>query len=285
MFDDFLQSYEEFERSNVENPLSEALRLHEIISGSCDPEPSVADPVQINMRSVVEQRKQGVPLEHILGRTRFMGRLFLCSRDTFLPTECTRLIVEAALHFIHAKEQSGQELVIADIGTGCGNLAINLALNTRNTRVFASDIAPGAVEVARQNVRIHALESRVIVSSGDLFSPLLRMGYEGKIDVIVCNPPYIPSGSLPKLSRRLTDYEPRIALDGGPYGIDLYRRLIAESCLMLKPGGMLLFEIGERQEKLVMRLFERRSEYREIEYLREKEKVRGISAIKKEAAS
>ena len=98
----------------------------------------------------------------------------------------------------------------------------------------------------------------------------------------MCNPPYIPTASLSKLSPEIIDHEPRVALDGGPFGIDLYRRLIADSQFMLKPEGMLFFEIGERQEKMASRLLEKNGGYEDVQYFTDDGKIRAIRATKKD---
>jgi release factor glutamine methyltransferase len=225
--------------------------------------------------------QQGMPLAYIVGKTNFMGRTFSCTPDTFLPTEETKLLIDATLAYILKRESEQNKLILIDIGTGCGNLSITLALNSKHTKILATDINPATVEVAKKNVHAFNLQGRISLFSGDLFSPIKGLEYEGNIDVVMCNPPYIPTGSLHKLPPEVRDYEPRIAFDGGPYGIDFYRRLISESLLVLKPGGILLFEIGERQEKLINRLLTKNNGYTDIECYMADGKVRAMSATKK----
>lgn len=284
MYNDFIESYATFENAKVQNPLLETLRLFDILSNGRLRETTFSDidQTRINLDMLIEKRKQGIPMEYILGKTSFMGRTYFCSPDTFLPTEDTRTVVEAALSFIKKREDPGNQLFVLDIGTGCGNLAITLALNSKYTTIFASDINPAAIDIAKKNVSQYDLRQRIFLFAGDAFKPFQAL-YEGKVDMIISNPPYIPTGSLHKLPREIIDHGPRAALDGGPYGVDFYSRLIKEAVPMLKPKGVLLFEIGERQEKLIMRLFEKNKKYKDIKHYLHHDKIRAMSAIKKDS--
>jgi release factor glutamine methyltransferase len=174
-----------------------------------------------------------------------------------------------------------ERFTVADIGTGCGNIAVSVALGTELARVLACDISPAAVEVAKENVLRYGLQDRVTVLCGDLFAPLCELGYKGKLDLVVCNPPYIPTSSLENLAPEVIDYEPRVALDAGAYGIDIFRRLILDSVAMLRPGGTLVFEIGAGQDKLVTRLLQRGRAYTDIQHYDDGVDVRVISAMKR----
>ena len=283
MFNDFLQSYKALENSGVENSLFETLRLFDLLASGAlrKADLSALDQEKVDLQCLIEKRKRGVPWEYILGRAHFMGNLFFCSPDTLIPTDETQLLVNAALQAINKKERAGNSPLLIEIGTGCGNIAVSLALGSHTTRIMASDISPAAVDIAHMNVYRFNLQDRISLFSGDLFVPFQNSGHEGNIDFIVCNPPYIPTASLGKLSREIIDHEPRIALDGGPYGIDFYRRLITDSLPLLKPEGMLFFEIGERQEKLVTRLLEKNDGYYDIEFIADNATVRAIRAVKK----
>ncbi len=225
-------------------------------------------------------QKAGAPSEYLSGRAQFMGRTFHCSTDTLIPREETRGLVEATLETIRQAQQTKQKLTLIEIGTGCGNIAVSLALNSENVRIVASDLSAAAVEVAQRNVVEFGLQERISLFCGDLFQPLEGQGLEGTVDIVVCNPPYIPTGSLSKLPPEIIDFEPRLALDGGPYGIDFYLRLLSESPRMLNLGGRLLFEIGERQEGLVQHLFDK-TIYQEIEPILYGTKIRGFRAVTK----
>jgi release factor glutamine methyltransferase len=207
-----------------------------------------------------------------------MGRTFHCSPATLIPREETGGLVEATLEVISREQQTKPELTLVEIGSGCGNIAVALALATEHVKILASDVSSAAVEVARRNVAEFGLEERIKLFSGDLFKPFEGEGLAHNVDIVVCNPPYIPTASLSKLAPEIIDFEPRLALDGGPYGIDFFLRLISEAPKILKPAGTLLFEIGERQENLVQYLFEKAA-FQEIEPVLYGTKIRGFRAV------
>ena len=189
--------------------------------------------------------------------------------------------MEVTLGVIERRQRRERNQTVLEMGTGCGNVAVSLALRTDGTRILASDISPEAVEIAQKNVDEHCLSNKVMLYCGDLFSPFHGSEYEGAVDIVVCNPPYIPTGSLGKLPPEIMDHEPSIALDGGPYGLDFYRRLIADSVCVLKLGGVLVFEIGLGQERLVARILERNGHYRDTQCHRDGDgKTRVISAVR-----
>jgi len=148
------------------------------------------------------------------------------------------------------------------MGTGCGNIAISIALNTEDTTIFASDISQDACEIAKRNAEKHGLTERVKVLNGDLFEPFKEKGFKDRVDVIVCNPPYIPTERIDKLSSEIKDHEPRLALDAGPFGLDFFIRLVRDAYSFLEPHGVLLFEFGEGQNKLLERLIKKNDGYK-----------------------
>jgi release factor glutamine methyltransferase len=279
----FSDVYRIFKEHGVKDLLSETLKFFDIIHSE-KPVKSDISPLGesgIDLRSIAAKRRDQVPLEYIMGMAPFMGMSFACTPDTLIPRGETRLLVQTALKLIRSmQEGGGGELTVVDIGTGCGNIAVTLALRSQDMSIIATDISPAAVEVARHNVDAYGLEDRVSLCCGDLFDPLRSREMEGRIDVIVCNPPYIPTTSLGKLSAEITDHEPHVALDAGPYGINVFRKLIGGSLDFLKTGGALVFEIGEGQEKLVGRLFEKNGGYESIRYHVYGAVIRVISAVK-----
>ena len=280
MYKSFMQSYDQFKEAGVPDPLLETLRLLDIVSiGKVREALSSLDMTVDDIKRIAEKRKEGVPMEYILGMVLFMEKSFLCTGDTLIPTEETSLLVTAAYEILEKRIASGlSSQTVIEIGTGCGNIAISLAsLCSDNVKIAASDVSRDAVEIAKKNVE--GFGAKVDLFCGDLFEPFAD--FESKTDMVICNPPYIPSTSLKKLSSEIIDYEPMVALDGGPYGIKFFRRLINESVDMLKPGGTLIFEIGEGQEKLINMLFEKNKMYEDIRQFTHEDKVRVISAVKR----
>ena len=229
-----------------------------------------------------KQKNKGVeiPREYKTGEATFMGLTLFCTPDTLIPREETELLTNRALENIRSRQKLNKELTIIDVGTGSGNICVALAVNTQNTRIFASDISLDAVEVAKQNAIKYKVEDRISFFCGDLFAPFQSDKFQEKIDFVVCNPPYIPTGSLSNLDPAIIDYEPKLALEAGTYGIDIFRRLINDALFVLKPLGVLIFEIGVGQEKLVTRLIARNKGYGNVSYYNDGEHIRVISTEK-----
>ncbi len=179
----------------------------------------------------LHERLKGKPTQYITGRQEFYGRDFRVTRDVLIPRPETEHLVEAAL----ARIRPGD--VIVDVGTGSGAIAISLALET-SARVFASDISTAALCVAQSNA------ARLSASVGFLACDLAASIRDRSIDVLVSNPPYVPATDHPSLQREVRDYEPPVALFGGPTGLEIYQRLIVEATRVLRPSGWLLLELG-----------------------------------------
>jgi release factor glutamine methyltransferase len=282
MFNHFIQAYNVFNESGVENPLLETLRLFDLLSGNAlrkmDLYPLTEK--KIDLADLAQKRKEGMPLEYIIKMATFMGLAFYCSSGALIPREETELLAKVTIDLIKERQGIENNLIIVDVGTGCGNIAVSLAMNSEHTKILAVDISQSAIEIAQKNVNKFNLQQRISLFCGDLFSPINDLGYEEKIDVIVCNPPYIPTGSLSKLAPEIIDHEPKVALDAGPFGINFYRRLINDSLSILKPNGILVFEIGVGQEKLVARLLEKKEGYKNIVFFDDGLNVRVIKAVK-----
>ncbi len=177
----------------------------------------------------LHQRMQGKPTQQITGVQEFYGREFRVTPDVLIPRPETEHVIETALQLDASR--------IADIGTGSGAIAITLALET-GARVVATDISFPALRIAAENAR--RLGAQVEWLAADLGSALKS----GAFDLVVSNPPYVPGADTSTLQREVRDYEPEIALYGGPDGLDLYRRLIPEAERLLAPAGWLVMEIG-----------------------------------------
>ena len=184
-------------------------------------------------RELVRRRAAGEPTAHLTGKKEFLGRSFRIDARALIPRPETELVAEAALE---ALPEGGAAL---DLGTGSGCIAVSLALGRPGARVTAVELSPEALEVARSNAA--ALGAALELVAGDLYRPLPA---ERRFQVVVSNPPYVPSGDLPGLSREVRR-EPRLALDGGPEGLDVLRRVVAGAPAHLVPGGTLVVEIHE----------------------------------------
>jgi len=262
--------------------LLKILRYYDAVDGRQPRETlSADDPQAVAVAGLIEQLRRGVPPPYILGRALFMGNTFYCTKDTLIPRPETSLLVQTVCEYLERKKKQGADSqTVIEIGTGCGNIAVSLAMRCdEEVRILASDISGAAVEVARRNVQRYQVDGKVSLFCGDLYEPF--RDHREAADIVICNPPYIPTTSLKKLARQITDHEPVVALDGGPYGLNIFRRLISEAPTFLKKEGMLVFEIGEGQEKLVERLLTKNGAYKDIAFFKYEGKVRAVAAFKK----
>lgn len=209
------------------------------------------------------RRSQGVPLAQIIGRQHFLGVELLVGDNVLAPREETEVLGREVLALLRELDavQPGRELRIVDMGCGSGNLACALAVAMPSLRVWASDISVDCADLTKRNASRLSLSDRVQVFAGDLFAPLAGLGLDASMDLVVMNPPYIPSSSLEKARAELLRHEPREAFDGGPYGISILGRLVEEAPPFLKPGGALLFEFGLAQERMIKATVERKGLY------------------------
>lgn len=217
-------------RLTAEVLLAHALRRERVYLYA-HPEEELTEIAWIHYGRYLHQRMQGMPTQYITKHQEFYGREFRVTSDVLIPRPETEHLVEAAL----ARIGSGHTVV--DIGTGSGALAVTLALE-KSVSVLAGDISAAAVSVARGNAAHWKAPVQFFV--GDLCLALAGRS----VDVLVCNPPYVPQTDQPSLQREVRDYEPHVALFGGPTGLELYQRLIADASRVLRPGGWLLVELG-----------------------------------------
>ncbi len=199
--------------------------------------------------SLIQRRLSGEPLQYITGSSRFMGLDFFVTRDVFIPRPETEDLVNEVLL---CKKDNPK---ILDLCTGCGNIAVSLAHLIDQTGIVATDISGPALEIAYKNSVIHKLDERVRFYKGDLFAAL-PLDKKYKFDIIVCNPPYIKDCEIEGLQKELGS-EPRIALDGGPTGLEFYRRIRRSCSDYLEKDGSLFLEIGYGQIEAVKEIFAR----------------------------
>jgi release factor glutamine methyltransferase len=192
------------------------------------------------MNLLLERRRQGEPSAYITGHREFYGLDFRVDRNVLIPRPESELLVELAIRLVRSRTISS----IADIGTGCGAIAISLVVNLPQATVYATEISPSALEVARSNCLKHGVVDRVILLQGDLLEPLI-----GPVDMIVANLPYVREADLPRSGP--LSFEPVLALNGGKDGLDKISILCRQAGEKLHKRGCLLLEIGEGQVKAV----------------------------------
>ena len=211
----------------------------------------LGDPELAAYRGLVQRRMAGESVAYILGHKEFWSLDLEVDARVLVPRPDTETLVEQALELLKAMPASERVMRVADIGTGSGALALALKKERPGDEIFAVDISPDALEVARGNA--HRLALDVTLLQGDLVSPLAALG---PFDLIASNPPYIPSQDIAGLSPEVLR-EPRLALDGGEDGLALVRRLASEARKVLAPGGALAMEIGAGQAAAAMEILRR----------------------------
>ncbi len=201
--------------------------------------------------SAFRRRAAREPLQYIVGTQPFLGREFLVRRGVFIPRPDTETLVEAVLAATTAAADERGPMV--DVGTGSGCVAVSLALARPSARVVATDCSLPALHLAEENARRHGVGDRVRLVNGDGPAALSGCVGAGTVSVMVSNPPYIPSADVDELPPDVRLFEPRDALDGGPDGLAWYDRLLAEGRTWVRPGGLLVMEVGAGQAGAVCR--------------------------------
>jgi release factor glutamine methyltransferase len=182
----------------------------------------------------------------ILGEAEFWGLPFKVNAATLLPRPDTETLVEAVLEEARGREP---DITICDLGTGSGAVVIALLKELPLARAVATDISEDALEVARWNA-----ERLGVVSRLQLRKAAFAEGLEGRFDVVISNPPYIRSDVIPTLERDVRDYDPLVALDGGPDGLAAYRAILGQVSRLMRAGGILALEVGHDQGEAVAAL-------------------------------
>jgi release factor glutamine methyltransferase len=209
--------------------------------------------------SLVDRRAAREPLAYIVGRREFWNLEFEVNPAVLIPRPETELIVEAALELVSRSAPAA----IADVGTGCGCLAVALACERPNARIIASDISGDALAVARRNAERHGVIDRIEFVQGDLLDPI------GICDLIVANPPYVVDRARPALGPEVRDHEPGVALFGGDDGLRLVSRLIHGAPAHLRAGGHLAFEFGLGQDDEIEKMLSNAPELTAVAFRRD----------------
>ena len=217
-------------------------------------EKTVSQPYLEAMRRGMKRLCAGEPIQYVLGEWDFRTLTLKCDSRALIPRPETEELAGRVLRHLkngYSGEGSPVPLVV-DVGTGSGCIILSLAKEAAKGVFLGTDISPDAISLARENAALCGLERKVkfAVADGlDEFDP-------ESVDVIVSNPPYIPTAQCDTLDPRVKDHEPRNALDGGVSGLDFYERFVGDAMNVLKPGGALFFEIGDGQGDALLELFE-----------------------------
>ena len=222
------------------------------------------------LRELVKRRGLREPLQHITGTTSFCGHEIAVNRHVLVPRPETELLAEAGWDFLATCHAS--PVTALDFGTGTGCIAIALAAKCPNAKIVATDISAEALALAKENAAANKLAERIELLEGEGFAALSGAAERGRLarefdntitqasrprsfDLIISNPPYIPSAEIATLQPEVRDFDPRAALDGGSDGLDFYRQLAAEAKPFLKPDGKIMLEFGDGQAEAVKAVF------------------------------
>lgn len=208
----------------------------------------ILTPQQVEkFNQLIQERISGKPPQYIIGNTEFFGLEFEVNQSVLIPRPETETLVEAVIE--HLKDCSQPKII--DLGTGSGAIAVNLAKNLDSSFVFATDISPDALKVAKRNAERHGVESQIEFVCGDLFDPLEGKKLEKTIDCVVSNPPYVSKDEFGHLPKEVKDYEPIVALRTDEEGPSFHKKIIEGSLDFLKEGGILALEVGLGQANKV----------------------------------
>lgn len=227
------------------------------------PEKKVTEEEVNQYRAFVQRRKDREPTAMILGEWDFMGLTFRLNKSTLIPEQDTEVLVETALEVLKRRGPGEAPLRILDLCTGSGCILLSLLHELRNAGGLGTDLSEEALEAARENAVRLGLQERAAFRQGDLWEPV---GDE-RFDLIVSNPPYVPTDVIPTLEPEVRCGEPYAALDGGEDGLVFYRRILKEAAGHLKPSGIIIVESGF-------------DEAAQIAALMQDQKLRGIRTVK-----
>lgn len=215
------------------------------------------------VRSLVARRVSREPLQYLLGTQEFCGMEFTVTSAVLIPRPETELLVEQVVRRIQADAQA----TVVDACAGSGCIAVAIARLRPHMRVMATEISSAALTIAKENARRQAVADRITWLEGDLLEPLASKSLEGRVDVILSNPPYITEQDWAGLQPEVRQFEPRQALVAGPRGTEFHERLLQQAARYLEPGGALMMEMGAGQGPAVRQLIETVGGYESVRVL------------------
>jgi release factor glutamine methyltransferase len=215
---------------------------------------------------LIKLRSTGKPIQYIMGYKEFMGLRFYVDKSVLIPRCDTEVLVE---HIIKHSQSRKDRINILEIGTGSGCIAVSIAYYAKNAYITAVDISKDALKIARQNAQSCGVGDRINFIHSNIFEELNRDRYGGYFDVMVSNPPYIPTEDIKILEKQVSEYEPQLALDGGIDGLNFYRMLAKGARPFLKEGGLWAVEVGYNQSSKVREILKNNGSYDGISFLKD----------------
>ncbi|HEY7118231.1 MAG TPA: peptide chain release factor N(5)-glutamine methyltransferase [Tepidisphaeraceae bacterium] len=263
-----------FTRKGVDAPrLSAELLLAHILAVPrirlyTDYDRPLTDDERGKLRDLVARAAEHEPIAYLTGKAHFFNLEFDVTRDVLIPRPDTETLVENVIQTVRRQMVLDAPRIL-DLCTGSGCIAAALAHSLKNAVVIATEISPAAATLARRNIEKLGLAGRVTVEQGDLFEPLQTIVDPQPFDLIVANPPYIPHAQLESLDRSVREYEPLLALDGGPDGLDPHRRILRDAPPRLNPAGRVFLEIAWDHGTLARELAEQQGAWDDVRILKD----------------
>ena len=214
--------------------------------------PALDDAGSAELASLVARRGRGEPLAYLTGRQRFAGVELLAAPGALIPRVETELLANVAIARLREMPARPGGRRALDLCTGSGNVALALAFHVADAIVDGCDLSEAAVALAQRNARFTQLFERTNFAAGDLFAPVADEAHANAYSVITCNPPYISSGKVSTMNAEISAHEPRLAFDGGRFGLDVLLRTVHDAPRYLVSGGWLCIEVGHGQGSFVL---------------------------------
>ncbi|MGN6196989.1 MAG: peptide chain release factor N(5)-glutamine methyltransferase [Ginsengibacter sp.] len=231
---------------------------------------------------LIGQRQKNIPLAHLTGRQNFMGIELLSDKRALIPRKETEILGKKALEISQEIACKKNAVNVLDICCGAGNLGLAVAFYNPKSKVIVTDLSHDAVELAKENICFLNLNHRVKAIQGDLFSAVDQERFYGKIDMVICNPPYISTAKVTKMNSEISAHEPVLAFDGGMFGTKIIQRFLSEAPKFLIKGGAITFEVGAGQGEFMIRLCEETEHFFDVEPVKDyMGNIRVIHAKKK----
>jgi release factor glutamine methyltransferase len=212
----------------------------------------------------MQRRLAGVPLAHLTHRQRFVDMEMLAGSEALVPRRETELLARAGIDLARQIATRQASVRVVDVCTGSGNVALAIACHVSVAKVFAADLSEEAVTLARRNAEHLKLQARTEFRAGDLLAPFDTSDFHGTVDVLTCNPPYISSAKVEQMHGEISQHEPHLAFDGGPFGVAILMRLLQDAPRFIRPGGWLAFEVGLGQGPAMAKRLEKLARVTEV---------------------
>jgi release factor glutamine methyltransferase len=216
------------------------------------------------LNNLIKKRIDNVPLAYITGRQKFLGITFKTDKRALIPRKETEILGNTTLKIVKEIAASKKHIRVIDVCCGSGNLGLSIAKLMPETKVYLTDLSIEAVELTKENIEFLNLGNQAEVRQGDFLEAFESERFFSKIDLIVCNPPYISTSKVEKMPAEISFNEPFMAFDGGMMGIKIIQKLINESPRFLSGEGRIAFETGLGQGTFILQLLERSDNFTDV---------------------